>query len=92
MADKGGRLLVISIVFLVTACSSPRFKAGDCVMQSAGFERWTVPGIVRIEEVGRRAYRVRARMSYISEWGAYEERDRGVLDHPSYYQIVPCPP
>ena len=85
------RFSLISLAMLLAACSPQRFKVGDCVVQYEALERWDTPMIVRIEELGRRVYRVRPWLDNASTWGPYEDRHRSILDHPSYYRIVPCP-
>lgn len=85
------RLGLIALALTLAACS-PRFAVGQCV-QARGeeLERWeTPPHIVRIVDVGRRAYRVSA-WTADRQWLESVSFDRLRLDHPDYFRVVPCP-
>ena len=81
---------LVALLLLMAACS-PRYTVGDCVSLDAD-EPWEKPLVVRIEQVGHRAYLGRYWLPDSQAWSTTPlTHPHSRFDHPWFWKRVPCP-
>jgi hypothetical protein len=86
---SGILLAAIGFIGLLAQTPPPRFQVGDCIGIPVKLEHWQKRVVMRIEEVGDTAYRIKYRADD-GTWYTTDDTLRFTSER--FYEKVPCGP